>query len=81
MSSDFNLIKFQSGGKSKKLPTILKNIGETILDFTPVIGDIKGLTIDPYLAFKNEGLSAGLITAGLGLIRLIPATIKNNENE
>ena len=72
MSSDFNLIKFQSGGKSKRLPTILKDIGETILDFTPVIGDIKGLTIDPYRAYKEDGWKGALSMAGLGLIGLIP---------
>lgn len=34
---------------------ILKNLGETVLDFTPVIGDIKGLTVDPYKAYKENG--------------------------
>lgn len=72
MSNFFNLIKFQSGGKSRKLPTILKNIGETILDFTPVIGDIKGLTIDPYRAYKEDGWKGALSMAGLGLIGLVP---------
>lgn len=50
----------------------LQTIGETALDFTPVIGDIKGLTYDPYIAYKDNGIGAGLITAGLGLVGLIP---------
>ena len=50
----------------------LQTIGETALDFTPVIGDIKGLTYDPYMAYKDNGIGAGLITAGLGLVGLIP---------
>lgn len=50
----------------------LQTIGETALDFTPVIGDIKGLTYDPYMVYKDNGIGAGLITAGLGLVGLIP---------
>lgn len=53
-------------------PDILKNIGETILDFTPVIGDIKGLTVDPYRAYKEEGWKGGLTMMGLGLLGLVP---------
>lgn len=51
---------------------ILKNLGETVLDFTPVIGDIKGLTVDPYKAYKENGWKDGLTMMGLGLLGLIP---------
>lgn len=70
----FYLPKFQDSGKfpSEKKSKRWKNILGTILDFTPIVGDVKGLTVDSYLAFKNEGLDAGLMMAGLGLIGLIP---------
>ena len=51
---------------------LLKNIGETILDFIPIVGDIKGLTVDPYRAFKEDGWKDGLTMMGLGLLGLIP---------
>lgn len=51
---------------------ILKNLGETVLDFTPVIGDIKGLTVDPYKAYKENGWKSGLTMMGLGFLGLIP---------
>ena len=72
MSRSYCIYKLQDGGKSRKLPTILKNIGETILDFTPIVGDIKGLTVDPYRAYKEGGWKGALSMAGLGLIGLIP---------
>lgn len=67
------LPKFQNSGKlPKSTNKWLKTIGETILDFTPIVGDIKGLTIDPYRAYKEGGWDAGLKMAGLGLIGLVP---------
>ena len=72
MSRSYCIYKLQDGGKSRKLPTILKNIGETILDFTPIVGDIKGLTVDPYRAYKEDGWKGALAMAGLGLIGLVP---------
>lgn len=51
---------------------ILGGIVETAIDFTPVIGDIKGLTWDPIKAGIEGGFGAGLSMAGLGLIGLIP---------
>ena len=56
----------------KPNPELLQNIGETILDFTPVIGDIKGLTVDPYNAFKEDEWKGGLTMMGLGLLGLVP---------
>lgn len=53
-------------------PNLLQNIGETILDFTPIVGDIKGLTVDPYRAYKENGWRGGLTMMGLGLLGLIP---------
>lgn len=53
-------------------PKLLQNVGETILDFTPIVGDIKGLTIDPYKAYKENGWKGGLTTMGLGFLGLIP---------
>lgn len=72
MSRSYRIYRLQDGGKSRKLPTILKNIGETILDFTPIVGDIKGLTVDPHRAYKEDGWKGALAMAGLGLIGLIP---------
>lgn len=67
------LSKFQNSGKlPKSTNKWLKTIGETILDFTPIVGDIKGLIIDPYRAYKERGWDAGLKMAGLGLIGLVP---------
>lgn len=63
-------VPFNESVQGKKL----KRIGETILDFTPIVGDVKGLTIDPYKAYKEGGWGAGLQTAGLGLLTLIPGT-------
>lgn len=63
-------IPFWEGTQGKKL----KKIGETALDFTPIVGDVKGLTIDPYRAYKEGGWGAGLKMAGLGLLTLIPGT-------
>ena len=52
----FYLPKFKdSGTLPKSTNKWLKTIGETILDFTPIVGDIKGLTIDPYKAYKEKG--------------------------
>lgn len=69
----FYLPKFKdSGTLPKSTNKWLKTIGETILDFTPIVGDIKGLTIDPYKAYKEKGWGAGLKMAGLGLIGLVP---------
>lgn len=73
MSKVYYLPKFQSGEKTEnKIPKIIKDIGETILDFTPIVGDIKGLTIDPYRAYKEEGWKGGLTMMGFGLLGLIP---------
>lgn len=51
---------------------ILGDIVETVIDFTPVIGDIKGLTWDPIKAGIEGGFGAGLSMAGLGLVGLVP---------
>lgn len=48
------------------------NALETLIDFTPVIGDIKGLTFDPIRAGIQGGWRAGVSMAGLGLIGLVP---------
>lgn len=48
------------------------NILETMIDFTPIVGDIKGLTFDPIRAGIQGGWRAGLSMAGLGLIGLVP---------
>lgn len=45
---------------------------ETMIDFTPYIGDIKGVTWDPIVAGLRGGLGAGLQMARFGLIGLIP---------
>lgn len=72
-SKVFYLPKFQDSGKlPKSTNKWLKTIGETILDFTPIVGDIKGLTVDPYRAYKEDGWKGALSMAGLGLIGLIP---------
>lgn len=51
---------------------ILGDVVETAIDFTPVIGDIKGLTWDSIKAGIEGGFGAGLSMAGLGLIGLAP---------
>lgn len=56
----------------KRNRQILGDVMETAIDFTPVIGDIKGLTWDPIKAGIEGGFGAGLSMAGLGLIGLIP---------
>lgn len=45
---------------------------ETALDFTPLVGDVKGLTYDVYQGAKQGGWQGGALTAGLGLLGLIP---------
>lgn len=71
------LIKHIKNKKKQKNKEALKNIGETILDFTPIIGDIKGVTYDPYIAYKDaggglRGIGYGGLSAGLGLIGFVP---------
>ena len=56
----------------KRNRQILGDVVETAIDFTPVIGDIKGLTWDPIKAGIEGGFGAGLSMAGLGLIGLAP---------
>lgn len=56
-------IPFWEGTQGKKL----KKIGETALDFTPIVGDVKGLTIDPYRAYKEGGWGAGQIKSYYGI--------------
>lgn len=56
----------------KRNRQILEDVVETAIDFTPIIGDIKGLTWDPVKAGIEGGFGAGLSMAGLGLIGLIP---------
>lgn len=68
----FYLPKFQNSGTLPESNKILQNVGETILDFTPIVGDIKGLTYDPYKAYKEDGWKGGLTMMGLGLLGLIP---------
>lgn len=68
---------YQENKKKQKRIQTAKDVGETVLDFTPVVGDIKGLTYDPYVAYKDaggglRGIGYGGLTAGLGLIGLIP---------
>lgn len=48
------------------------DIGETAVDFIPVVGDIKGLTYDPYMDYRNNGLKSAVGTAMLGTIGLLP---------
>ena len=65
--------KHEYGGPvSSSENVIIPMIAETALDFTPIIGDVKGLTYDVYQGYKDEGLKGAAINAGLGLIGLIP---------
>lgn len=46
----FYLPKFQNSGKlPKSTNKWLKTIGETILDFTPIVGDVKELSFSPLI--------------------------------
>lgn len=72
-NSVWYLPKFQEpAGTLPESNKILQDVGETILDFTPIVGDIKGMTIDPYRAYKEDGWKGGLTMLGLGLLGLIP---------
>lgn len=60
------------GPMSSNKDTITPMIAETVLDFIPIIGDVKGLTYDVYQGYKDEGLKGAAINAGLGLLGLVP---------
>lgn len=44
----------------------------TALDFTPIVGDAKGIFYDPYIAYKEGGIWPALGTVGMGLVGLLP---------
>ena len=48
------------------------NLGEVVVDSLPIIGDIKGLTLDPYLAYKNGGVEAALTSLMIGSVGVLP---------
>lgn len=62
----------EGGPMSSNKDTITPMIAETVLDFIPIIGDVKGLTYDVYQGYKDEGLKGAAINAGLGLLGLVP---------
>lgn len=61
-------IKRKKDNTTEKISRVI----ESIADFIPVIGDIKGLVYDPIKAYKEGGISKALSTLLLGTIGVLP---------